>query len=204
MISRIKVALAGFDEIYISTIHGFCYRMLLQNAFESGTEFNTVLVPNVKDIIADFVYDYWTKISCDTDEALLDALYYFCSPDDLVTLGSKIGQNDAITIAPKTKEYEPQIQAEWMRLVGEFVDAWELEKGTYLQDLLDRAENKIINGTPLNCRQSRNFSMSWNPWCCQSSSRGILSLILKTSFLPSNDSVIATWFQRFMHAKSGV
>ena len=24
MISRIKVALAGFDEIYISTIHGFC------------------------------------------------------------------------------------------------------------------------------------------------------------------------------------
>ena len=34
MISRIKVALAGFDEIYILTIHGFCYRMLLQNAFE--------------------------------------------------------------------------------------------------------------------------------------------------------------------------
>jgi len=157
MISRIKVALAGFDEIYILTIHGFCYRMLLQNAFESGTEFNTVLVPNVKDIIADFVYDYWTKISCDTDEALLDAIFKYCSPDDLVTLGSKIGQNDAITIAPKTKEYDPQTQAEWMRLVGEFVDAWELEKGTYLQDLLDRAENKIINGTPFKLSSIQKF-----------------------------------------------
>lgn len=35
--SRVKEALANFDEIQVFTIHGFCHRMLTEFAFEAGT-----------------------------------------------------------------------------------------------------------------------------------------------------------------------
>lgn len=146
MASRIKLALASFDEINISTIHSFCYRMLLQNAFESGTDFGTELVSDIRQIIENFVYDYWTKISFNTPTTLLDALYDNCSPGDLVALGSNIGLNKEITILPEVKKYDPQLQGRWMSLVDQLVTAWELEKESLKEDLLKRAQDKILNG----------------------------------------------------------
>ena len=40
----LTAALRGFDEAAIFTIHGFCQRMLQENAFESGVAFDTELV----------------------------------------------------------------------------------------------------------------------------------------------------------------
>ena len=43
---RLRVALESFDQALISTIHGFCQRMLQQNAFESGVAFDLELTPD--------------------------------------------------------------------------------------------------------------------------------------------------------------
>ena len=55
------VALHGFDEAAIFTIHGFCQRMLQDNAFESGSAFDTELVTNEGPLITEVVQDFWVR-----------------------------------------------------------------------------------------------------------------------------------------------
>lgn len=58
-LSRLDLALQTFDCAAISTIHGFCSRALQENAFESGSLFDTELVTNQKQLIRQIVDDFW-------------------------------------------------------------------------------------------------------------------------------------------------
>jgi exodeoxyribonuclease V beta subunit len=49
------------DEAAVYTIHGFCQRMLTQNAFESGSRFNHEFVTDESKLKAQVVADYWRK-----------------------------------------------------------------------------------------------------------------------------------------------
>jgi exodeoxyribonuclease V beta subunit len=42
-VRRLRAAIESFDECLISTIHGFCQRMLVQHAFDSGADFGLEL-----------------------------------------------------------------------------------------------------------------------------------------------------------------
>ncbi|OQW95227.1 MAG: exodeoxyribonuclease V subunit beta [Beggiatoa sp. IS2] len=54
-------ALRGFDEAAIFTIHGFCRRMLRDNAFESGLLFDTELVKDQTQLLQEVVEDFWRQ-----------------------------------------------------------------------------------------------------------------------------------------------
>jgi len=54
-------ALRTFDEAAIFTIHGFCRRMLHENAFESGSLFDTELVTDPSAMIQEGVDDFWRR-----------------------------------------------------------------------------------------------------------------------------------------------
>ena len=49
------------DEAAIYTIHGFCQRMLTQNAFESGSRFNNDFVTDESQLKSVVVADYWRR-----------------------------------------------------------------------------------------------------------------------------------------------
>ncbi|WP_425666451.1 exodeoxyribonuclease V subunit beta [Vibrio tubiashii] len=49
------------DEAAVYTIHGFCQRMLTQNAFESGSRFNNEFVTDESHLKAQIVADYWRR-----------------------------------------------------------------------------------------------------------------------------------------------
>ncbi|PSW05299.1 exodeoxyribonuclease V subunit beta [Photobacterium rosenbergii] len=49
------------DEAAIFTIHGFCQRMLTQNAFESGSLFNNEFVTEESHLRAQVVADFWRR-----------------------------------------------------------------------------------------------------------------------------------------------
>ncbi|EJG0693601.1 exodeoxyribonuclease V subunit beta [Vibrio parahaemolyticus] len=49
------------DEAAVYTIHGFCQRMLTQNAFESGSRFNNEFVTDESHLKAQVVADYWRR-----------------------------------------------------------------------------------------------------------------------------------------------
>jgi exodeoxyribonuclease V beta subunit len=62
VIERLALALNTFDEAAISTIHGFCRRMLTENAFESGAAFDTELITDARAIHDEIARDYWTGV----------------------------------------------------------------------------------------------------------------------------------------------
>ena len=54
-------ALMEFDNAAIFTIHGFCQRILHENAFETQNLFDTELVPDSTSLTREIVDDFWRK-----------------------------------------------------------------------------------------------------------------------------------------------
>jgi exodeoxyribonuclease V beta subunit len=71
---RLRRALEDFDRAAISTIHGFCQRVLARFAFESGTPFGTRLAGDAMDLVATVVRDFWTRLCADLTVPQFDAL----------------------------------------------------------------------------------------------------------------------------------
>src|SRR5512136_129865 len=57
----LREALRTFDKASIFTIHGFCRRMLHENAFESGSLFDTELVTDPSAMIQESTDDFWRR-----------------------------------------------------------------------------------------------------------------------------------------------
>ena len=57
----IKNALLDFDRIAIFTIHGFCQRILHENAFETGSLFDTELIVDQSSMVQEIADDFWRK-----------------------------------------------------------------------------------------------------------------------------------------------
>ena len=60
-IKKINVAIRDFDEAAIFTIHGFCNKILREQAFESKGLFDTELVTEQTEILRQVVEDFWRK-----------------------------------------------------------------------------------------------------------------------------------------------
>jgi exodeoxyribonuclease V beta subunit len=58
---RLLAALHAFDEAAIFTIHGFCQRVLQENAVESGVAFDTELLTNITGLVDDIAKDFWVS-----------------------------------------------------------------------------------------------------------------------------------------------
>ncbi|HWO08768.1 MAG TPA: UvrD-helicase domain-containing protein, partial [Polyangiaceae bacterium] len=58
-VARLREALYDFDNVEISTIHGFCQRMLMERALESDVTFNSQLYGDPRPMIDELILDYW-------------------------------------------------------------------------------------------------------------------------------------------------
>ena len=61
VLQRIDRAIADFDCAAIFTIHGFCQRLLFENAFETGAFFDTRLVTDPTVFYREVAEDFWRK-----------------------------------------------------------------------------------------------------------------------------------------------
>ena len=59
VIRRLREALYDFDNVEISTIHGFCQRILMERALESDVTFNSQLYGDARPLIDELVLDFW-------------------------------------------------------------------------------------------------------------------------------------------------
>ena len=60
-IGLLQEALHDFDEASIFTIHGFCQRTLHESAFESGSLFDTELIPDQERLKEEIARDFWRR-----------------------------------------------------------------------------------------------------------------------------------------------
>ena len=61
VLHQLTRVLADYDETAIYTIHGFCDRILRENAFESGMMFDAEIISNQQHIEEEFASDYWRR-----------------------------------------------------------------------------------------------------------------------------------------------
>ncbi|MBU2098254.1 MAG: exodeoxyribonuclease V subunit beta [Gammaproteobacteria bacterium] len=81
----LSLAAQTMDQAAVSTIHGWCYRMLREHAFDSGSLFQQTLISNQKDILSDLMRDYWRQhfYALDTRSAK-EIQTQFADPDALL------------------------------------------------------------------------------------------------------------------------
>ena len=60
-IRRLRLAITCFDEAIISTIHGFCHRMLAENSLEANCIFDAELDQSTNNLVTDAVREYWRE-----------------------------------------------------------------------------------------------------------------------------------------------
>lgn len=89
---RLRSALADFDKIAVFTIHGFCARMLADNAFESLSPLEGGSLVPEEEIANEVAGDFWRKtFLAATDPAVLD-LYRFANYDTPAKLADLLKQ----------------------------------------------------------------------------------------------------------------
>ncbi|MBW2121581.1 MAG: exodeoxyribonuclease V subunit beta, partial [Deltaproteobacteria bacterium] len=90
----LKEALRDFDQAAVFTIHGFCRAVLRENAFESGSLFDTELVTYEEDIKREVVEDFWRRHLYRATPVFANyAMNRKFTPDGLLSLvGGRVGR----------------------------------------------------------------------------------------------------------------
>ena len=104
---NLERALTAFDTASIFTIHGFCLRALQDNAFESGSLYDTELVTVQADLLQEIVDDFWRIRFFALPAPLLGyALHNGYSPDYFSGFLNGMLTNPKLEIMPSFSEAE--------------------------------------------------------------------------------------------------
>ncbi|PLX68546.1 MAG: exodeoxyribonuclease V subunit beta [Denitrovibrio sp.] len=96
-IKTIKGAIRDFDQSSIFTIHGFCQRMLKENAFSGGIPYDVHLTGDSKELIKKPIQDFWRKNAYKSNKAVIPYLLKD-SPDELIKFYRGIQSNLSIEV----------------------------------------------------------------------------------------------------------
>jgi exodeoxyribonuclease V beta subunit len=81
---RLQLAAEWMDEAAVSTIHGWCNRMLSEHAFDSDSLFSQTLETDQTELRAEVVRDYWRTFMAPLDaRSAAEVRAWFASPDAL-------------------------------------------------------------------------------------------------------------------------
>lgn len=81
---QLQLAAEWMDEAAVSTIHGWCNRMLGEHAFDSDSLFDQTLETDTSELLAEVVRDYWRTFYYPLDLADVVVLRsWWASPDEL-------------------------------------------------------------------------------------------------------------------------
>lgn len=83
-IRRLQLALVSFDEAAVFTIHGFCKRVLTENAFEAHLPFESELVANEDNLLTELTDEFWYRHFFRPDATHQVLLQQGLTPDGLL------------------------------------------------------------------------------------------------------------------------
>lgn len=132
------------DEAAVYTIHGFCQRMLTQNAFESGSRFSNEFVTDESHLKAQIVADYWRRNFYPLPIHLAgEVRRIWSAPSDLLSDISRYltGAPLKLTVEAMQGSLAELHQANLTR-INELKSAWRESQDDYLTLISDSDVNK--------------------------------------------------------------
>jgi exodeoxyribonuclease V beta subunit len=143
---RLKDALTRFDEASICTIHGFCKRMLAENAFESNSLFNAELLKDQSKLIQEIVDDFWRKNFYNASQLLVQyAVKNNINTSGFLKLVNNLSIDPSFEVTPKLKK--PAISKTETRFLDAFKKLhtdWQSNKSVIEEILIS---NEGLNGS---------------------------------------------------------
>ena len=130
--------LYSFDDAAIFTIHGFCQRALRENAFESGSLFDTDMISDQATILRDICDDFWRRqIMTESDEFLKRLSAEGYTPGKLAEPFKGHYQNPSLAVIPSTDNPDlTPLVACCGRIAPDLTRLWRGERDAILQQLL--------------------------------------------------------------------
>ncbi|MEI6306655.1 MAG: UvrD-helicase domain-containing protein, partial [Deltaproteobacteria bacterium] len=138
-IKLLTLALYSFDSAAIYTSHGFCQRALIENAFESGSLFDTEMTSDQSSIIGQACNDFWRTRIMKDQGAFLEYLIangytpeklaapfegHFQNPD-LQIIPEEIEEPDLLELIRQRDSFLPQVASIWRSerevIIGEII-----------------------------------------------------------------------------------
>lgn len=154
---RLALAAQWMDEAAVSTIHGWCQRMLREHAFDSGSLFSQTLETDHSELLAEVVRDYWRQHCYPLLGAGLQwAIGSWVTPSELGgQIRPLLNEEDGVSGQPLSLLLEQALQ-ERERTLAALKAPWPVWADE-LQILLDNAlADKQVNG---------KIQARWyNPW----------------------------------------
>ncbi|WWE59204.1 exodeoxyribonuclease V subunit beta [Parasalinivibrio latis] len=114
------------DEAAVYTIHGFCQRMLTQNAFESGSLFNQQFVTDEQPLRLQAVADFWRRHFYPLPKALASVIRsIWASPEKLLEEVSPYLSGPAVKIeAPEIEGSLENLHKQQVARIAALKSAW--------------------------------------------------------------------------------
>ena len=145
----LRQALMDFDRAAIFTIHGFCQRVLYENAFETGSAFDAELLQDQTPILVEVVEDFWRRWVCDQPPEFLQfARGALGDPAGLMELARK---STAADFAVTPRRDEPCLRAEtlaaYRRRLEQLANGWPAGRDDVGRLLLEAPLNGTSYGT---------------------------------------------------------
>lgn len=125
-IRDLNLAVQNFDEAQIFTIHGFCQRVLRDNAFESGLLFEMELLADPTPIFEEVAHDFWRTQFYESSPLLSRlALSQGRSPADWTALLHRLRNHpDLVVIPPRGDETCAQLLGSIETSFAGVIDEW--------------------------------------------------------------------------------
>ncbi|MBT2989415.1 MAG: exodeoxyribonuclease V subunit beta [Candidatus Thiodiazotropha sp. (ex Ctena orbiculata)] len=142
---QIDLAIANFDRAAIFTIHGFCQRVLSEQAFETGQGFNTTLVPDQSDRLLQIADDFWRREINRLPDRLLQALRLWIDrPETLLQrMRPALGKPYLKVRGCDWPQGIALLEQQAIELQSEVLALWQDERDTILALLSD---NQVMRG----------------------------------------------------------
>ncbi|MCE8053325.1 exodeoxyribonuclease V subunit beta [Halomonas daqingensis] len=165
---RLQLAAEWMDEAAVSTIHSWCYRMLREHAFDSGSLFSLNLENDQTELELEVVRDYWRSFyyPLNLDE-LATVVRHWSTPEQLhAAVRGLMSEAEALnkhapppaeTIASaqhETAERLAQLKAPWPQWVDECEALFE-----------EAAQQKAFKGQSFNAKSRANWLGALREWC---------------------------------------
>jgi exodeoxyribonuclease V beta subunit len=118
--------LRDFDQAAIYTIHGFCQRTLVENAFECGVPYETELVRDESALFAETVSDFWAQQLYGEDELFLRHLRKRgVGPAQLEALARRAVRDPELSVLPESVTLPPgDAEASWREALAAVREIW--------------------------------------------------------------------------------
>ncbi|MBV2131001.1 exodeoxyribonuclease V subunit beta [Arsukibacterium indicum] len=168
---RLELAAQWMDEAAISTIHGWCNRMLAEHAFASGSLFTQQLSTDLSALKLEAARDYWRSFYYKLAEpALAQCISYWQTPEQLWQSVAGLTSYYLQQTATVNNGYaEPEVaiaqcQTERQTQLQQLTSQWQQWLPELTRLLNDAITAKAVNGRQLQQRFLDNWLQKIQNW----------------------------------------